>query len=71
MGVPAAGSPAIGTRRNPNRWYMGTAKQIQIGPVTNRTLTALMLQKMIRSPAKLVQSPKRKGLGNTFRMALS
>ena len=57
--------------KNPNRWYMGTAKQIQIEPVTNRTPTALMLQEMIKSPAKLVKSPKRKGLGHMFRMALS
>ena len=57
--------------KNPNRWYMGTANQIQIDPVTNRTLTALMLQEMIISPANLVMSPMRKGLGNTFRMALS
>ena len=57
--------------KNPNRWYMGTAKQIQIEPVTNRTPTASMLQRMIRSPAELVQSPRRKGLGNTFRTALS
>ena len=62
--------------KNPNRWYMGTAKQIQTEPVTNRTtrtptLRASMLQGMITSPAELVQSPRRKGLGNTFRMALS
>ena len=57
--------------KNPNRWYMGTAKQIQIEPVTNRTPTASMLQGTIRSPAELVQSPRRKGLGNTFRTALS
>ena len=65
-GVPAAESPAIGTRGDPNKWYKRTANH----PVTNQTLTALMLQEMIKSPADLVMSPKRKGLGHMFRMAL-
>ena len=65
-GVPAAESHAIGTRGDPNQWNKETANH----PVINQILTALMLRGMIKSPANLVMSPKRKGTGHMFRMAL-